>query len=179
MKLTSKSLWSRSQNPWISFTNVHGMLNLLVNPLTFSENWKTSENIWAGSFFIFIYFLRGRGGGHYGPSRLFHSFWAESIVRWGENGRSPDHLQAEVGLSHMWPELGSNQQRWDENQFRVLKISVLNQSSTGAACVKGVFITYANSEGSDEPAHPQSRQRLHCSLKLGGLAQLGGSLTAN
>ena len=25
----------------------------------------------------------------YGPSRLFHSFWAESIVRWGENRRSP------------------------------------------------------------------------------------------
>ena len=27
--------------------------------------------------------------GFYGPSRLFHSFWAQSIVRWGENGRSP------------------------------------------------------------------------------------------
>ena len=27
--------------------------------------------------------------GFYGPSRLFHSFWAESIIRWGENGRSP------------------------------------------------------------------------------------------
>ena len=46
------------------------------------------------------------------PSRLFHSFSAGSIVRWGENGRSPrkntDHTQAELGLSHMWPELGSN-----------------------------------------------------------------------
>ena len=36
------------------------------------------------------------------------------------------------GLSHMWPELGSNPQRWDDEQFRALKISVLNHSATGA-----------------------------------------------
>ena len=34
---------------------------------------------------IRIFFLFG----FYGPSRLFHSFWSESIVRWGENGKSP------------------------------------------------------------------------------------------
>ena len=41
--------------------------------------------------------------GFCGPSRLFHSFWAKSIVRWGQNGRPPDHPQAELGLSCMWP----------------------------------------------------------------------------
>ena len=43
--------------------------------------------IWAGTQQnlqnIFFFF------GFYGPSRLFHSFWAESVVRWGENVRSP------------------------------------------------------------------------------------------
>ena len=37
-------------------------------------------NIILCDFFLF---------GYYGPSRLFHSFWAESLVRYGENGRSP------------------------------------------------------------------------------------------
>ena len=50
---------------------------------------------------------------YYGQSRLFHSVWAESVIRWGENGRSPrkitSHPQAELGLSCMSPELGS----WD------------------------------------------------------------------
>ena len=36
---------------------------------------------------------------------IFHLFWAESVVRCGENGRSlrktPDHPQAELGLSHV------------------------------------------------------------------------------
>ena len=27
--------------------------------------------------------------------------------------KPPDHQQAELGLSDMWPELGSNPQRWD------------------------------------------------------------------
>ena len=32
-----------------------------------------------------------------------------------------------------WPELGSNPQRWDDEWFRVLKISILNHSATGTA----------------------------------------------
>ena len=32
------------------------------------------------------------------PSRLFHSFWAEPIARWE---KPSDHLQAELGLSHV------------------------------------------------------------------------------
>ena len=47
--------------------------------------------------------------------------------------KSPDHPQAELGLSHMWPELGSNPQRWDVEWFRALKISIINHSATGAA----------------------------------------------
>ena len=37
------------------------------------------------------------------PSRLFHSFWAKSIVRWGENGKIPREKppQAELGSSHV------------------------------------------------------------------------------
>ena len=34
--------------------------------------------------FLLLFF-----GRFYGPSRLFHSFWAESIIRWGENRISP------------------------------------------------------------------------------------------
>ena len=49
--------------------------------------------------------------------------------------KPPDHPQAELGLSHMWPELGSNSQRWDDERFRALKISVLNHSATGVAAV--------------------------------------------
>ena len=45
--------------------------------------------------------------------------------------KTPDHLQAELGLSHIWLELGSNPQRWDDERFRALKISDLNHSAIG------------------------------------------------
>ena len=71
------------------------------------------------------------------PSRLFHSFWAEPIIRWVKTGdpreKPPDHPQAELGLPHLWPELGSNTQRWDDERFRSLKVSGLNHSARGAA----------------------------------------------
>ena len=47
--------------------------------------------------------------------------------------KTPDHPQAELDLCHMWPELGSNPQWWDDRRFRVLKISDLNHSAAGAA----------------------------------------------
>ena len=40
------------------------------------------------------------------------------------------HPQAELGLIHMWPELGLNPQQWDEERVRALKISILNHSAT-------------------------------------------------
>ena len=46
--------------------------------------------------------------------------------------KPPDNPQAELGLSHMWPERGSNPQQWDDKRFRALKISGLNHSATGA-----------------------------------------------
>ena len=70
----------------------------------------------------------------YISSRLFHSFWAESIARSAKSDiLEKNHLstQAELGLSHMWPELGSNPQWCDDERFRALKISVLNHSATG------------------------------------------------
>ena len=51
--------------------------------------------------------------------------------------KTPDHLQAELGLSHMLPELGLNPQRLDDERFRVLKISSLNLSAMGAAKSSG------------------------------------------
>ena len=62
----------------------------------------------------------------YGPSRLFHSFWAESIVRWGNTGRSPRKntwppASTEFDLSSMWPKPGSNPQQWNNEGIRVLK----------------------------------------------------------
>ena len=78
-------------------------------------------------FFFFTFFILF---GFYCLSKLFHSFWAELIARWGKNERSPRKNiwppQAQLGLSHMWPELGMNTQRWDYKRFRALKISILN-----------------------------------------------------
>ena len=40
-------------------------------------------------FYLLIFFFFFFWFGFYGPSRLFHSFWAGSIQRWGENGTPP------------------------------------------------------------------------------------------
>ena len=47
--------------------------------------------------------------------------------------KTPDHPQAELSLSRIWSQLGSNPQRWDGQQFSVLKLSSLNHSATEAA----------------------------------------------
>ena len=47
--------------------------------------------------------------------------------------KTPDHMQAELGLYYMWLELGLNPQRWDDERFRALKISGFNHSATGPA----------------------------------------------
>ena len=41
----------------------------------------------------------------------------------------PDHPKAELGLSHMWTERGSNPHRWEDERFRTEKISGLNHST--------------------------------------------------
>ena len=83
---------------------------------------------------VFFFFLGGGGGVIYGPSRLIHSFWAESIAKTGDpREKPPDHPQAELVLSHIWLELGSNPQRWDDERIRTLKISGINHSATWTA----------------------------------------------
>ena len=54
--------------------------------------------------------------------------------------KSPVHPQEELGLSHMWPELGLNTQRRDEERFRALNIRVLNNSATEAARKQDVWM---------------------------------------
>ena len=113
--------------------------------------------------------------GFYCSSRLFHSFWADSIVRWANTGdhreKPPDHPQTEIGF--VWPKLGLNQQWWDDLRFRALKISGLNHLATVATyrwfCLfryvqtqtelgheKMCLMSYANNKGVDQPAHPHS-----------------------
>ena len=57
--------------------------------IMFRRQYITNEEI---VFLCVCLCVCGGGGGAgrrgYSPSRLFHSFWAESIVMWGENGRS-------------------------------------------------------------------------------------------
>ena len=95
--------------------------------------WR-EDKVVSHCFSIAIFFF---WFGFYSPSRLFCSFSVESIVRWGENGRSPRKNtrppQAELGFSHIWPKLGSNQQWWDDERFKALNISVRNHSATGDA----------------------------------------------
>ena len=61
-------------------------------------NWKYKQelqvkasmgNLMCQTAKCYYTFLEGSGGRVYSSSRLFPSFWAASIVRWGENGRSP------------------------------------------------------------------------------------------
>ena len=66
--------------------------------------------------------------GFYGPSRFFHSFWAE--VGWKQEIPEKKHLTTHK--QNIWPDLGSNPQRWDDEWFRALKICDLNHLATGA-----------------------------------------------
>ena len=79
-------------------------------------------------FFIIIWVLR---------SRSFHSFWAKSIVKWGEKWKIPEKKHLTTRKQNLaclaWPELGSNPQQWDEERFRALMSSAFNHSSTGAS----------------------------------------------
>ena len=93
--------------------------------ITFPNSFRNIESVSTQRFYIFFVLFFGGwgwGGGGY--------------VRCSENGnpqnKPPGHPQAELGLSHMWPELGLS--LWDDERFRVLKvISGLNHSEMGAA----------------------------------------------
>ena len=82
------------------------------------------------------FFLWGQGR-VMAPQDYFTHFEPSQLLDGAKKGdpweTPPDHPQAELGLSNLWPELGSNPQRWDDEPFRALKISVLNHSATEAA----------------------------------------------
>ena len=64
----------------------------------------------------------------------FEQSQLEGGVKMGDpREKPPDHPQVELCLSRMWPELDLNPQRWDEERFRALKISILNHSAMRAA----------------------------------------------
>ena len=74
--------------------------------------------------YLFIYFNS--------VLRPFQDYY--SSYETGENGRTLRkkdlaHEQAELGLSHMWPERGSN----PHQTLKLLRNNALNRSATGAA----------------------------------------------
>ena len=97
----------------------------------FRSKWTNKSDYLFFSFF-FSFFLFG----FYGPSRLFHSFSAELVVRWGKNRRSLRKKHLTIHKQNLacltWPELGLNPQLWDDKRFRLLKMSDLNHSDTEA-----------------------------------------------
>ena len=76
--------------------------------------------------------------GFHGPSRLFHSSWAEPVDRWGGNETSLRKKKIWSPASRTWlvthvTRARLEPQRWDDKWLRALKISGLNFSATGAA----------------------------------------------
>ena len=91
----------------------------------------------------------------YGPSRLFHSFWAESIIRWGENGRFPPKKHTRPPVRRTWLVSHVTRARLEPiERFWALKISVLNHSATGAA---GFQSEWNNIWSARAPPHPHTK----------------------
>ena len=62
------------------------------------------------------------GGGVFTARQDYFIILSHVNVRWGENGRSSrktNHLQAELELSHVTPELGSSPQQWDDSHLEL------------------------------------------------------------
>ena len=79
------------------------------SPSKFYSMHHQANFIYAPYLFLFEFYV---------PSRLFRSFWVESggakqVIL---EKKKPDHLQAELGLSPMWPEISSNSHRWDDER---------------------------------------------------------------
>ena len=50
---------------------------------------------------------------HFEPSQLLGG------AKMGDpREKTPEHPQAELGLSHMWPKLDWNLQQWDDERFK-------------------------------------------------------------
>ena len=98
------------------------------------DGWQTLALDSGDIVFLFGFTAHQDYFPHFDPSQLFN--------RWGKNGKSlkktPDHPQAELGLSQTWPELGSNTQQWDDEWFTALKIKTwpLDNGGTGSGELK-------------------------------------------
>ena len=98
---------------------------------------KIRHNYWGAAVaqrlavrFFFFYYLGFTARKDY----FTHFELSQSLggAKTGDPREKPlDRPQAELGLSHMWPELGWNPQQWDDERFRALKISILNHMATG------------------------------------------------
>ena len=73
------------------------------------------------------------------------------ILSWDNREKPPDHQQAELGFSNLWPKLGSNPQWWDDEQFRVLNISDFNHYGLS---IISLILSRDNRE--KPPDHPQA-----------------------
>ena len=103
---------------------------MLHSPVSLTNNlWHLNQFCWV-CFLLFFYL------GFMACQDIFTHFEPSLLLGGAKMGdpqeKTPDHQQAELGLSHMFPKLGSNQQQWDDEWFRALKISYLNHWATGA-----------------------------------------------
>ena len=107
--------------------------------ITFPNSFRNIE--WSKScrrkdfIYSLFYFFGGggRGGGGWGwgggvtaRQDYFTDFEPSQSLDAAKTGypqnKPHGHPQAELGLSQMWPELGLNPHRWDDERFRVLKV---------------------------------------------------------
>ena len=94
-------------------------------------------------YFLVVVVVGAGGGGGTARQDYFTHFEPSQSLDAAKTGdpqnKPPGHPQAELGLSHMWPEQGLNPHRWDDERFRVLKVisGGLNHSDTwggGVGC---------------------------------------------
>ena len=107
-------------------SNVFNMMCVVVL-LYKLKSYFTGKNIFTIHFVLFLIWVLW-------PVKIISLILSRINRKVGQKWEIPrektlDHLQAELGLPHIWLE----PQQWDDDQFKVLKISILNHSATGAA----------------------------------------------
>ena len=96
------------------------MLDISI-PTQQTEHYLKMTDSFVIIIYVFIFFWFGFQDyfTHFEPSQLLGG----SKMGWDPREKPLDHPQAELGSSHMWPQLGSNLQRWEDEQSTVLKIT--------------------------------------------------------
>ena len=122
------SFWSWVGRPVCRFSRDEAHMNLNNSSQVLFSAVISFVRIWGGG--------GGNGGGVMAHQDYFTNFEPCQLLAGMKTGDSPEklpgHQQTELGLSHVWPQLSSNTQRWDDKRFRVLKIRSLNHWATGA-----------------------------------------------